>query len=290
MEKGIEKLLSTFRKRLDVTRMRGITKRLKKVFYPHSRFKLGTSTRDHGTRIHRQLYHYIECKRSGTCKCHVKTRTYHKSVKFALEFLLKKDLIPVAAEVPVFHKSHVLGTALDMVCRQGPDKHAVISVKTGECLEYPPDAFMKPPLDTIPLTPKNVNQLQSMAEIELLRQDGIKVADYFILYINERLGIRMEKLDEWALDPRNQRKVLDAILAYKTPRKKPKPRLTKPLKLPKISKPKKPISKPKKPVSNPKKPVSKPKTPISKPKPKIPKKPTSKKEKKPSQTIINVNL
>jgi hypothetical protein len=170
-------------------------------------------------------------------------------------------MIPVAAEVPVMHKSHILGTALDMVCRKTSLDHAVISLKTGECQQWPPNVFMKPPLDTIPLNPSNVNQLQSMAEIELLRQDGIVVSDYRILYVNERLGIRMEKLSPWARDPVNQRKVLDAILAFKSPRKKKKKTKTKlpSIKLASISKKKK-----KKSIAKPRVPKPKPARPITK--------------------------
>src|SRR3972149_9513522 len=159
-EKNIQWLLSPSRHKVDITKVRGITKRLKRAFYSHAKLFKGTSTVGHGTRIHRQLYHYIECNRDGKCHCTVKHRGYHISVRNAVKHLLENDLKPVAAEVPVLCKTGGLGTALDMVCEWGGRGHAVISVKTGGCNEWKDGDFFKPPLDNIPLTPRNINQLQ----------------------------------------------------------------------------------------------------------------------------------
>jgi hypothetical protein len=230
MDRNIERLFSSARRMIDITKVRGITSRLKWAFYRHAKMWKGTSSKSHGTRIHRQLFHAIECK-PGKCNCtikkgkdtvKVKTRKIHVDVQNALQYLAAQGLTPIAAEVPVLCKTGGLGTALDMVCRWGTDKHAVISVKTGGCKEWRANDFFKPPLDHISVSPKNINQLQSACELELLRQDGIHPAGYFILHINPKEGIRLEKLDAWAQDPKIQKQVLDAVLVARKKTRAPK--------------------------------------------------------------------
>ena len=115
IHKGVEGPVAWKRKDGKVIPYPGITAKIKKKLYPKYKSGIGTSDRHTGTRVHRQIYHSIECK--DECKCDVKTRKYNKMVKQAYSLMKHHHLEPIASEVPLISHTMHVATRLDLVCR-----------------------------------------------------------------------------------------------------------------------------------------------------------------------------
>lgn len=162
----------------------GITRPLMRLFYPTfkgiSKNRTGRSSRTIGSRVHRQLFHTIECKRRGMCLCKTKTRKLNKYTVQALDKLKELDLTPECAEIPIVSHSSRTATRIDMICTrwkgsQGLERSVIVSIKTGyHCGGFDVDKLnqiLESPLAHVRSTPRNHNQLQACCELAIIRED-----------------------------------------------------------------------------------------------------------------------
>lgn len=204
-------------------RMGGFTRPMRKKFFPdYEEVKKRRSTRSGkktGERVHRQVYHMIECvgRKGGNCDCTVKTnpKKLNKWTVQCLDKLKSLEITPAAAEVPIFSKRGRRCTKLDLVgwrWKGKPQQRSlVISLKTGYSSCYDVDRLgqrMKPPLDDIPSIPKNHNQLQGLLEYATLDEEyKLRFDDYLILYLGhgDDGKVKTEYLDDWCMSESTRR-------------------------------------------------------------------------------------
>lgn len=182
-----------------IRHLEGITKTLKACFYPDYKAATNnrsTSSKNVGSKVHRQIYHMVECieKRGGNCTCNG-TKIYknrlHRWTKQALNELAKLNITLVACEVPILCKRAERCTAIDAVglMWKGTDKEKSvhISFKTGYKVGYDVNTlgqFMQPPFANIVSTPKNHNELQLWMEKMILDIEyGITFDMHIIMYL-----------------------------------------------------------------------------------------------------------
>lgn len=155
----------------------GITKSLKKRFYPDYKFKDGTSSIRNGITAHRQLDEYTKCGGVVKRKC--------KSFKKALATLKSHRFKPILTEVPVVTSK--LSTRLDMICLDETTQHnMIISYKSGserKRRKKREPTYFKAPLDSVELNMTNIDGLQSCMELAILKfcYDLDFRQNYFIL-------------------------------------------------------------------------------------------------------------
>lgn len=220
---------------------RGITRPLRSLFYPDYvgvvKHRHGRSSVDVGTRVHRHIYHKVEClgkcdckKRHKPaclkrCKCSKRPRGTHPYAKQAFAKLRELEMVPVACEVPIVSPGSNVATRLDMICVRfsGPRaRSAIVSVKTG----YPAGSYdanplgqrLASPFGSVLSTPKNHNQLQGTCELAILERDyGIRFDDYVLLYLghDEKGRAKAEHLEPWARTEKARNAVLDAMKKQK---------------------------------------------------------------------------
>ena len=176
----------------------GVTRAIKKRFVPDKyEIPKGTSSVSLGNRIHKQLCHWIEC--DNKCTCGFGKRKYNKLVLNAQKILAKLQLRPIAAELPIISHTLRFATRIDMICFDLQKKvEVIVSIKTGDRLKWINGIYFKPPFDSTPCNPHNIAQLQSVAELAILKEYDVEFADYFIFYLSERS--RLVRLDQWAFD------------------------------------------------------------------------------------------
>lgn len=179
--------------------LEGITKTLKSKFYPTyepAANRKGTSNKASGTKVHRQIFHMIECvkKRSGDCICKG-TKTYkgrlHRWTKQALSELNKENISVKACEVVILSKRANRATAIDAIGKRNEGKKdetsVHISFKTGYKVGYDVNLlgqYMEPPLANVLSTPKNHNELQLWTERTILTEEyGIHFDEHITLYL-----------------------------------------------------------------------------------------------------------
>ncbi len=168
------------------TRVRGLTRLLRERLDPESRLpnpqlsraRFARSSRVHGNRVHRQLYHLIQCSIDGHCQCSVKTHVNRLSRDTEQILLTLSDMriVPVAAEFPVLHEASTsFGTFIDIVGLQHQTDLVLVSVKTGggvgsrQWNQSTTLRFAKP-LDQVPLSVRSLNQIQLFVEHGLLKE------------------------------------------------------------------------------------------------------------------------
>lgn len=181
---------------------RKITRKIAPPTFSHFTRQKDASSRQLGSRIHRHLFHAIECKTK--CKCGVKTpKKLNQYASQALTIMKKAGLNPVAAEVPILSFSPSIATRLDVVCNHAAtNRHYVISLKTGSLsrTRKPKEKQMcLPPFDNIECTTFTLAQLQACVEIMILEQYGLKYLrdfGYLILKTGKNAGLR--SLEPWA--------------------------------------------------------------------------------------------
>jgi hypothetical protein len=159
----------------------------------------GTSTKMTGLRIHRHVFHQVECMRSGDCTCIPRTpNTANPQASRLLQVVKDKGWIPVRAELGIV--SHTIGVAtrVDLVCFD-PDpqveRFVLVSWKTGyknivtqmtgpSSSNGPNESMMKAPLDTVPDNERSRNQLQLLCEYLILTKEySLDLAQALIVYI-----------------------------------------------------------------------------------------------------------
>lgn len=187
----------------------GLMKRLQKNFYSERQTagkivrKRGTSGVQTGIRVHRQIHHLVQCKRTGKCDCTVKTseKRLHKYTKSLFSKLKAMGIEPVATEVPVYCKPGRFCTRLDMIGYQGISKiPTIISLKTGYNVGFNRDArdtTFEEPFDEIPSTSQNINQLQALSEHEILKREyKLDFPNYFIIYMGKKKRKTKKQIEE----------------------------------------------------------------------------------------------
>jgi hypothetical protein len=207
---------------LDRVTYPGLISTIRKKFYPgyekverHS----GTSSIDTGIRVHRQLYHSIECTKQ--CNCQVKTnmKRLNAMTLNALRKFEELHFTPVAAEVPILCKVWNVGTRLDVVgyLWKGTPRQTscVVSIKTGYSSgrnRSRGDYLMKP-LDRVKSNEQNHNQLQSLCEHCILRFEyELIFKRYFIIYLHKEYEqVEVEEPAEWWGDNKMKRSVFDHL-------------------------------------------------------------------------------
>lgn len=185
----------------------GLIKRLQKNFYS-KRIKLGqikrkkgSSSRSIGTMVHRQIHHLITCEKLGKCNCDKKTskNRLNKYTKLLFEKLKELNIEPIATEIPIYNKSGGFCTRLDMIGRQNGHTPLIISLKTGHSTGFNRDSrntFFDEPFEDISSTSQNINQLQSLAEYQILKREyNLPFTKYLIIYLGKKSTLKSKKLE-----------------------------------------------------------------------------------------------
>lgn len=208
----------------------GLTEWMATVFYPaaHERMRADATKRRKGgaggkvggTRIHRQLQHWVQCRQQGRCSCgqqRGKSAEKYRAPKHwsplaeqAMEALEKHQLRPVSAELPLVSPAGKRGTKVDLLCETttAAKLPVLVSLKTGYAAasqtEYGP---MRAPFERLQATEHNVNNLQLFFEYLLLKREyGFEPARAETLYVGQTGGspTRWEPLPAWARDTKLQ--------------------------------------------------------------------------------------
>lgn len=195
----------------------GITGCIEKKFFFDYRAPTGhelashktSSTKDEGDRIHRQIHHVYTCIPREECQC---TKRVHLSrlssrTKSAIKFIKDFDVEPNATEYTIISPASHTGTRLDMIGKrfsgQSNQLSVIVSWKTGYAIDYdknPLHQKMHGGLEEYESTPQHHNQLQSIIEYQMLKQDyGIQFDEYIIVYLDKDVKYRVEYLKDSAL-------------------------------------------------------------------------------------------
>jgi hypothetical protein len=203
----------------------GLISTIHKKFYPsYERVERhqGTSSIDTGIRVHRQLYHSIECTSKKQCNCQVKTSMKRLNA-MTLNAIRKFDELhftPMAAEVPILCKQWNVGTRLDVVgyLWKGTPRQTscIISIKTGYSSgrNRSKGDHLSKPLDRVKSNEQNHNQLQSLCEHCILRFEyDLIFKRYFIIYLHKEYEqVEVEEPADWWGDNKTKRSVFDYLI------------------------------------------------------------------------------
>jgi len=185
----------------------GLWPRLARNFFPFHEAvcrRSGTSSKEVGIRVHRQIYHVIHCigyekfkigdYQIIECNCVVKTnpKRLNKLTLQAFEKMDSLGITPEDAEVPIYCNGGFC-TKLDVVGYRWKGTRrqtsTIISIKTGYTIGYDRDSrgsVFYEPFEDLKCTSKNKNQLQALAELCILKYDyGMTFEDYFIFYLGK---------------------------------------------------------------------------------------------------------
>jgi len=179
-----------------------------------------------GARVHRQVEHWVNCQRDGTCTCaqqRVHGSPYrsiaapHVLAQRALEALRSRHLVPVRAEIPLLCESAMRGTKLDLLCARDSDSLVLVSLKTGTPKTALTGQRLRPPFQHLEDTETNVHMLQLLYEKLLLERDhGTPVADALVLYLlpgKDGPGYHWRRLPDALLDRETQRLAYECLCA-----------------------------------------------------------------------------
>ena len=220
-------------------RMKGITMLTKSRFYPYYspiRNKKGVSSKQTGTRVHRQIYHMIECvkKRKGECICvGVKTSAnrLHRWTQQALDQFSTLEIEPDACEIPIMCLHANKCTAIDVIgtmCRGKPSEKSVhISIKTGYQKDYDTNSQssrMREPLGKVLSSPQNHNLLQLLIEKMILEKEYQIIFDeYIIIYLGhydfDKPRVEYLKESIWCKNTEISSRVYDEFCKYAADKK-----------------------------------------------------------------------
>lgn len=195
-------------------KMGGLTRRMRSRFFPHykgiEKHRTGRSGRQNGTRVHRQIYHMIECvrRKDGKCDCKIKTnpKRLNALTRQAMSKMKELGIEPVASEVNILCRKAGIGTSLDVIGVRWSKRSAIVSIKTGYICGHDRDLTgqsMLKPLDAISCSEQNQNCLQGMLESVILEKEyGMPFDDYIIIYLGhgEKGEASVEYLPRWCLD------------------------------------------------------------------------------------------
>lgn len=201
----------------------GITKKLKRSFYPDFKYnskkkpRKGTcSSISIGTRVHEEICHIVNCEKTGICECEKsKKKKLHNFTKKAIKKFKELEITLEEAEVTIFSPLIKVGTRIDLIGSRwkGTDKERMvaISLKTGYPGKYKKPKKMLAPLDSLDSIPHNHNQLQGMTEHIILEKEyQINLDDYIIMYLGKDEPI-VQPLEKWCKDEIFRKILLNSI-------------------------------------------------------------------------------
>lgn len=185
--------------------LRGITKALHERYGGgHLAKRVGRSSRDLGTRVHRELHAWVANPRSRRrCALHPWTRQ-------ALEVLDAHGLRPLGTEVPVAHGG--IGTRVDLIARRVlRGGCALVSVKTG--VRRGPDAgprrALPPPFSEFKRCERTLDDLQIATESGLARKGhGVLFDSAYVLEVPA--GV-LREAPSWVKEEKKQDALLHAL-------------------------------------------------------------------------------
>ena len=197
--------------------LKGITRTIRTRYGGgHHRIKTRyeRSNKELGTRIHRELYDWIETKIS---KKRTNRKSSHSWTLQAIDLLISSGLNLVKAEVPVAYGS--LGTRVDIIAKSSltPKEAIFISIKTG--IRRGPDGTrgrrirrMPPPFTDLQRCERLQDEIQVMSEIALARKGhGVSPTRSYILEVPE--GV-MREVPKWTMDIKKQDILLTDLNRY----------------------------------------------------------------------------
>lgn len=183
--------------------VRGITRPLKEVFYPHHRVvrrKRGNSSASIGTRVHKE----IEDLTNG-----LEVKRKHRYTLAIEHYLAKHELCPVASEAPLLSFKGRYLTHVDLICTyiRPIDKVkelVVVSLKTGynDGVKNSRN-FCRGVCKTLPNSFATHHALQLACEVYTMRYEyHIPVSRAIILYVGfgRKKKTAVSKLPTWAND------------------------------------------------------------------------------------------
>jgi hypothetical protein len=180
------------------TRLRGITKRLKKRFYPRVK---KVKTKKNGGRIdgnlpkglkggrivHHQIESFVKNCKNGTLDAFYKITVMDPRTVKIINTLSKMKYTILYAEYKVGDKNLKLGTGVDLVCQNADGEIVLLEIKTGGERYYTPkDAQrMKKPFNMLDTSPWSQHQLQLLATKKLFEiTTGIKPKHCYVWLVN----------------------------------------------------------------------------------------------------------
>ena len=229
--------------------MRGLTRRLRELFYPNHlaprRVRDHGSSRVAGTRLHRQIQHMVACKKAGTCSCGLQKSTKKNpkliyvppprvaaGAKVALRALREHGLEPCASEVVLSRVKSCVATAADLLCQTLPLPNVrtevfspspyepslvLVSLKTGYQKGYNicrGKQRLQAPFSDVPSSPRTHHQLQLLFEGLLMERESGVAPDYSaVLYLLKgESDHRWEGADPWTKDPLLRQKAYSKLI------------------------------------------------------------------------------
>ena len=199
------------------TKMTGITRMLKKIFYsnykPIKSKRSKRSNIDIGNKVHRQIYHMVHClQNQNKCNCTIRTscKKLHKYTLQALQVFKDLEFTCKASEVPIISEENKICTQIDLLgyrwYEQKNERSVHISIKTGYGPNYDInrlEQYLSSPLQEVLSTPRNHNRLQLLCERLILEKEyNIYFDDYIIIYLGQGITqtlTKIDDLDEWTI-------------------------------------------------------------------------------------------
>lgn len=148
----------------------------------------GPSTREEGKRIHRHVYHLVECLMYGRgrkCTCGSRFRsekTASKAAQEVVRVVKTLGLHLVASEVGLVSTEWELATRADLVCGDADGRVVLISLKTGACKTGKTERTLRGGLEHMYDTEHARHQVQLAAEREILHAAGVAVEKAYVIY------------------------------------------------------------------------------------------------------------
>lgn len=185
-------------------KVKGITKALRKKFYPsykavksykytrgsaqfsrRTTFSSSSSSSSSrgikgGIKVHNQIHRYFSDPTFKATNMDKRTAAIIKTIK-------KINLKVVASEYVVIDRENMVGTAVDLVCVNGRNEIVLVEVKTGYTEQYSDeiDKMMKTPLESMDQSPWSQHQIQMMVTQHLFKSfSGISPKASLLFLVN----------------------------------------------------------------------------------------------------------
>ncbi len=162
----------------------------------------GPSTREVGKRIHRHVYHLVECikfRRACTCGSRfLSERTASKAAREVLRVVKAMGLVMVASEVAMVSKEWNLATRADLVCCDVYGRVVLVSLKTGACSMRETERTFRGGLAHVRDTQQMRHHAQLAAELIMMETAGVDVHKAYVVYCRpagDASGTNVAKLD-----------------------------------------------------------------------------------------------
>ena len=181
-------------------KVRGVTKTLQSVLYPHYKVKKtgrGNSSAKIGSRVHKEVENWVDG---------IETEKPHRYTKQIQAALKERKLEPIAAEAPLLSVHGAYLTYADMICSHkrkldSKQEVVVVSLKTGYSdgmMRH--QGYCKSPCEMLKNCSAIHHMLQLACEVYTLKYEyGIAVARAIVLYVGygKRRKTRALALPQW---------------------------------------------------------------------------------------------